>query len=112
MPKALPQATHARKEMKIIPFEPAANPPGTRPTPRPSPEIKPRDDFEDFLKRSERKLLPRDKIGLENLLANESAQPGDLSQAAALITSLISQLGQTCPSELERIHNVEGILYF
>ncbi|MDR2200404.1 MAG: hypothetical protein LBR53_13335 [Deltaproteobacteria bacterium] len=95
--------------MKIIPFAPVTERPGSVSAPS-APGRK--DDFQRYLESSGGEMKAREKIGLENLIANESAPPGDLSQAASLLSGLIAQMGMKSPSELARIHNLEGILFY
>ncbi|MDR2339570.1 MAG: hypothetical protein LBF40_05490 [Deltaproteobacteria bacterium] len=96
--------------MKIIPFSPAPRS-GTQGTAaRPSPQGG--DDFQGYLESAGKGLRARDKVGLENLIANESAPPGDLSQAVGLVATVIAQMGLKAPSELSRVHDLDGLLCF
>jgi hypothetical protein len=95
--------------MKIIPFLPAASPGDTSSPNKPKNST---NDFGTFLEKSMEKLPPRDKIGLENVLANECAPVEDLAQAALLLTRVISQIGLKSPGELNKVHNLDGLLCF
>jgi hypothetical protein len=96
--------------MKIIPFSPPAQP---KPPKEPRGAEGPKDpripgpiDFGSLLG----SLGARDKVGLENRIANETAPPGDLSIAAFLVKGVIAQMGLKDPGELARIHNLDGLI--
>jgi hypothetical protein len=96
--------------MKIIPFSPTRQAEGPK-SPGKAP-ARPGDDFQKYLDTAGQRLKARDKVGLENLIANETAPPGDLSQAASLLSGVIAQLGLKTPAELGKIHDLEGLVYF
>ena len=96
--------------MKIIPFSPAPDAEARKSCGKPS--LPRGDDFQKHLESAGQKLRARDKIGLENLIANETAPPGDLSQAARLLAGVIAELGLKSSSELSRIHKLDDLLYY
>jgi hypothetical protein len=96
--------------MKIIPFIPPAA--AGRPPAGPRAHAPRGDDFQKDLDAEGPRLNPRDKVGLENLIAKEAAPPGDLSQAASLLSGVIAQLGAKTPAELSRLHKLDELLCF
>jgi hypothetical protein len=94
--------------MKIIPFSPGANTPG--PEARARGPLQGGDDFQRYMESAGQKLEAREKIGLENVIANETAPPGDLLEAASLLSGVLAQMALKSPSELGRIHSLEGLL--
>jgi hypothetical protein len=105
--------------MKVINFQPhqvKADTTGTKPA-RPIESI----DFESFLAQNAQHRTKNsaqnpdavvDKISTENKLACQGASLEDVGLAGSLLNTLVSQISGSQADTLQKIHNLDGILYY
>jgi hypothetical protein len=95
--------------MKIIPFNQ-----GLGKSPQASERQQSNDhvssDFGSYLDQARSKSL-MDKISIENRLASQGSLE-DVDLAGLLLNTLVSQISTTAPQYLEKLHNLDGILYY
>jgi hypothetical protein len=69
--------------------------------------------FEEQLQKAQaRPSGPIGKITSENLLASQGADLEDVGAAGSLLSSLVAAVKASKPSELQKVHDIDGILYY
>lgn len=72
-------------------------------------------DFQKTLDRALKSSFPaaaRDRVVAENRKALKNASDGDLGEAQGLLARLTDSLKEAGPGKLDKVHNLEGVLYF
>jgi hypothetical protein len=100
--------------MKIIPFKPQAPPAAASRPEKPSRDAGQVSAFEAELRAAGRMTAPNvvDKISLENRLASQGAAPDDVDAAGSLLSALLSSVKAASPETLQKVHDIDGILYY
>ncbi|MDR1607877.1 MAG: hypothetical protein LBT38_05655 [Deltaproteobacteria bacterium] len=92
--------------MKILPFDPNI-------TPRRAQGSKAANlNFSEELAKANQPNSGLRAIFSENLKASQGVSPEDLGAAGQLVKDLIRQIQVAGPERLEKVHNLDGILYY
>ncbi|MDR0354564.1 MAG: hypothetical protein LBJ64_02340 [Deltaproteobacteria bacterium] len=95
--------------MKILNFNPPLVKTGDAST-RQTEQKPSADDFGSYLDQARSKAL-MDKISIENRLASQGSVE-DVGMAGSLLNALVGQIHACRPQLLDKVHNLEGILYY
>jgi hypothetical protein len=101
--------------MKIVQFDPLARPEARRPAASASsaPKEERGQSFEaEIRKAGARAALVIDKISSENHLAIEGATMKGVGEARSLLSSLLADVRSSSAEALQKVHNMDGILYY
>ncbi|MDR3203468.1 MAG: hypothetical protein LBV23_01815 [Deltaproteobacteria bacterium] len=99
--------------MKIIPFKPnlsQAQNQKKAPNIRNDPAASFQEQLDHFSTPQSNKAV--DKITAANKTAYQGSAPKDVEAAGGLLLDLVDQIKNSPPSELLKIHNLDGVLYY
>ncbi|MDR1296260.1 MAG: hypothetical protein LBO05_02575 [Deltaproteobacteria bacterium] len=95
--------------MKIFPFTPGLGKSPEAGETRPGRDVG-TGDFGSYLDQAKSKSL-MDKISIENRLASQGSLE-DVGLAGSLLSTLVGQISSCQPGSLDKLHNLDGILYY
>ncbi|MDR1395177.1 MAG: hypothetical protein LBK52_03265 [Deltaproteobacteria bacterium] len=99
--------------MKILNYDPHSVSQPAKPQAKPQASRTQTFSFESELAKSGQPASPSLRaVFSENLKASQQVSPEDLGAAGQLLNSLLDQIRSAKPADLQKVHNLEGILYY
>ncbi|MDR2444090.1 MAG: hypothetical protein LBE31_11285 [Deltaproteobacteria bacterium] len=95
--------------MKILPFKPHVP---SSPDGRSKNQTLSVKDFQANLDALAKDSKVLEKITMENHLASQGSMVEDVNLAGDILNSVIGQIRNSPPGALQKVHNLDGILYY